>query len=68
MITKYKDGESYEKDKAKLFDAVAHNKSFDPGNVGIYGLINNFQVAMNLLRQSRWAGDNNANEEAKINE
>ena len=67
-MTKYSNNEDYEKDKAKLFDAVAHNESFEPGNVGIYGLINNFQVAMNLLRQSMWAGDNNANEEAKINE
>ena len=53
---KYKDNAAYEISKSKLFNALAHNNSVDPGNVGIYALLNNLQFAENLLKQSVWAG------------
>ena len=55
-MIEYKDNETYEKSKAKLFDAITNHNSVSPDCIGIYALRDNLNLAENLLKQSMWAG------------
>lgn len=49
-MIEYKTNEAYERDKAKIIDAIIRGVSIKDCYMGAYGL------AVDLLRQSKWVG------------
>lgn len=50
-MTEYKDNETYERDKARVIDAIARGIPIENCFMGAYGM------AADLLRQSKWVGN-----------